>query len=474
MANSQLGNLQVTKTVDWKGITPDQSQTFEICILGPSYPTKNCQIVGYNGGTVAWSNIIPGSYTVSETNAGTQWTTSVPNSPVAVASGGTATASVTNIRKLGSLQVVKTVNWNGVTPDTTQTFSICITGPSPLTTQNCKSVGYNGGTLTWTNLIPGGYTVTETNPGSAWTVQVTGSPAMVPADGGQATASVSNTFNPGFAKVVKTVSGAPPTGTQSFTFQLRQGATTISEGTILESANADSTNGGVINFTTKLIPGTTYQLCEIVMPGWLTTLGTFVPGSFNPPDGVAPNPNVDNSILCGNFTVLPGETKPFTIDNTPPPGGRALTIGFWKNWASCANSKGSQKPVLDQTLAKAEPTGIPIGILILHGSILTPDKAPDCLKAVRLLDKSTIDTGKKMASDPAFNMAAQLLAAQLNFTSGAGKCSAAVNAVNQAQALLAAINFNGIKHDKMSSTQITLANSLATTLDNYNNNILCR
>ena len=50
-----------------------------------------------------------------------------------------------------------------------------------------------------------------------------------------------------------------------------------------------------------------------------------------------------------NFTVTAGETKTFTVDNTPPPGGRALTIGFWKNWASGSN--GKQKPVLDQVLA---------------------------------------------------------------------------------------------------------------------------
>ena len=47
------------------------------------------------------------------------------------------------------------------------------------------------------------------------------------------------------------------------------------------------------------------------------------------------------------------------------------------------------------------------------------EHAPDCLKAVSLLNKSTIDTGKKMASDPAFNLAAQLLAAKLNVVAGA-------------------------------------------------------
>ena len=105
--------------------------------------------------------------------------------------------------------------------------------------------------------------------------------------------------------------------------------------------------------------------------------------------------------------------------------------------------------MLDQTLAKAEPTGVVIsatsGIyapfggtyyLVLHGSTAKPNSATDCLKAVRLLNKSTTDKGTKMASDPAFNLAAQLLAAELNFTAGAGKTPTATNAINQAVLLL--------------------------------------
>ena len=159
--------------------------------------------------------------------------------------------------------------------------------------------------------------------------------------------------------VIKTVNHGPiPSGLTTFTFQLRQGASLIDSGTTLETLMANALNGGRLNFTTELIPGQMYQMCEIVMSGWSTTLGTFVPDSFLPPNGVAPDPTADNSILCGNFEASPGQTFEFTIDNTPPPGGRALTIGFWKNWASCAKSNGGQKPVVDQTLAAAEPTGI--------------------------------------------------------------------------------------------------------------------
>jgi hypothetical protein len=182
----------------------------------------------------------------------------------------------------------------------------------------------------------------------------------------------------------------------------------------------------------------------------MTTLG--------PPFFVVYNPSGDNSTVCTDFTVGAGEIKTFQVDNIRPPGGLTRTIGFWKNWTSCASSNGNQAPVLDQTLAAA-------GGHILIG-LLDVDT---CVEAVRILNKSTVGTGKKMSSDPAFGLAAQLLAAKLNVAAGAGVCPLAITAINDAQALLAAIAFNGNTHGAMSAAQIALANSLASTLDRYNN-----
>ncbi|HEY2939866.1 MAG TPA: hypothetical protein VGJ27_08640 [Gaiellaceae bacterium] len=344
-------------------------------------------------------------------------------------------------------------------------------------------------------LIPGTYSVAEVNIASGWdlTSSSCSDGSAVSAISLQAGETVTCTFNNrqrGKVKVIKTVSGAAPTGTQSFTFQLRQGATTISSGTTLESLTANAGNGGIITFTTLLVPGSTYQLCEIVMPGWSTTLGTFVPDSFIPPDGVAPNPNVDNSILCINFTVTAGQTKEFAVDNTPPPGGRALTIGFWKNWASCTTSSSSKKPVLDQTLAKADvipdgqgKPGIVVSAssgtyslfgvtyyLVLHGSTSTPNSAPDCAKAVNLLNKATVTGAKKSASDPLFNMTAQLVGAELNYAAGAGKNGSTTTNITSAVRLNGKYGFNGNTYSpKLTSADATKANCLATQLDNYNN-----
>jgi hypothetical protein len=301
----------------------------------------------------------------------------------------------------------------------------------------------------------------------------------------------------GKAKVVKTVSGQPPAADQSFTFELRQGASTMSDGTIIETKTTDAS--GNISFNTQLNPGQTYQICEWVFPGWNTNLAgdgpLFVPNSMIPP--ALPNPNVNNLVVCANFTVTSGQTRTFAVDNTPPPGGRALTIGFWKNWASCANSNGKgQDPMLDLALgiASATTTNPPGGLvvsaqnpgslwpnyaavwyLVLKGNPASTEDdikvAPDCLKAVRLLDKSTVTTNKKKASDPLWNMTAQLVAAQLNRFMGAGISGVTITNIDRAVLLNGKYKFNGETYTpKLTTAHTNLANCLAKQLDNYNNN----
>jgi hypothetical protein len=405
----------------------------------------------------------------------------------------TGTANFANAiptTSLPSVQVQKTTN--PATDSSNWTFTL--NGPGlPPTGLTATAVGNGGYVPIGAGLtLPGTYTVTETtksawylysaNPNNGTNTKVCSFTVNYPADfvaGKLFSCDFINSQQ--YARIIKTVQTLAPSGTQSFTFQLRQNATAMADGNTLESQSATATNGGTFTFAALLIPGQTYQVCEIVMPGWLTSLGNFVPGSFMPPNGVATNPAVDNSILCGNFTVAAGETKTFTVDNTPPPGGRALTIGYWKNWASCSGGNGKQKPVLDQTLYLFGSTGEVISAtsgtfavfgatyyLQLHGGT-TANVATDCSKAVNLLNKSTI-SGAKMASDPAFNLAAQLVAAELNFEAGAGRTPTATTAINQSVLLLGKYKFNGAGYTgKISAADATTMNNLATTLDNYNN-----
>ena len=79
----------------------------------------------------------------------------------------------------------------------------------------------------------------------------------------------------------------------------------------------------------------------------------------------------------------------------------------------------------------------------------------------------------RFASDPAFNMAAQLLAAKLNIVAGAGSCAQANQAIADGQALLDLVNFNGATAPNMTPAQKASANTIAGILDAYNNNQLC-
>ncbi|HEU4870475.1 MAG TPA: hypothetical protein VFT08_06470 [Pyrinomonadaceae bacterium] len=409
---------------------------------------------------------------------------------ITVQAGKTTTCTFTNTKR-GTIIVEK------------QTIPDNAVGNFTFTGTAAGTISDNG-TIVVGNLVPGTYGSIEGDPTTAFDLT-----SIVCDDGGSLNASSGNvntrtatfkldpgetvkcTFTNtqrGKAKVIKTVSGAVPSGTHAFTFQLRQGASTTDTGTTLDTKVANAANGGVITFTPDLSPApTTYQVCEIVMPGWSTTLGSFVPDSFMPPDGVAPNPNVDNSILCVNFTVQPGETKEFTVDNTPPPGGRALTIGFWKNWSSCTG--GGQGAELDKKLFIASNLQPGIGLVVsakylgtgwslfappyyltLKGGV-TENSSPDCMRTVNLLNKSTANGKKKMASDPLFNLAAQLIAAQLNYFAGAGKTPTTTTNINMAVVLLGKYGFNGDTYSpKLTNADIAKANCLATQLDNYNNN----
>jgi len=95
--------------------------------------------------------------------------------------------------------------------------------------------------------------------------------------------------------------------------------------------------------------------------------------------------------------------------------------------------------------------------------------APDCSKAVNLLDKRTT-SGTKKASDPLFNMTAQLMAAELNRFMGAGINGTTITNIDRAVLLNGKYVFNGLTHNFLNAADTSLANCLATQLDNYNNN----
>jgi hypothetical protein len=230
---------------------------------------------------------------------------------------------------------------------------------------------------------------------------------------------------------------------------------------------------GVVDFAGRwLIPGETYTLCEVNIPaGWTTewSLGGNPIVPYNPdalPGDLTPE---DLGTRCYDFSVAAGATATFAINNVPPPGGDQRTIGYWSNWNRCTN--GRQDDVADRNGGAAEGFYLLEDVLPLMIGDLNVDT---CEEGVHILRKEDL-TGKKKASDAAYALAAQLLAAEANLAAGAAECGVGAT-VDLAQALLASIDFDGTGNylgPKSKDPNRALALSYAATLDDYNNGLLC-
>ena len=262
-----------------------------------------------------------------------------------------------------------------------------------------------------------------------------------------------------------------------------------------------------------LLPGETYTVCEAGIPSTYTNVfhidplgGTtyemvpFLAGVNNAPilpgriyssaydPYYVPYPAAyANDTRCVKFIAQPRVTVAFKVDNNHP-GGDARTIGYWKNWSTCSGGGQAEKAaanggaaegwwLIDDVLKNSIMVGdvpVVIGITIGDLQMINDGTISNCPWAVAIMDKRDIVTGKKQASDPLFNLASQLTAAVANKVAGAGMCAAAQSAIEEGQALLAQLDFDGTaKHKAPSKAQITRANTLASTLDKYNNNMLC-
>jgi hypothetical protein len=498
-----------------KDAVPDDPQDFAFTTSGAGLSDFTLDDDGGADATYtnskAFSNLVPGgTRTVTEPSV-SGWTitniacTGATNSTVTIgASGGfdagdnsvsvqlaageTVTCTFTNTKN-GSITIIK-----DATPNDPQDFRYDATGtgmtPSPFYLDDDADPTLST-TQTFSGLLPNGArTVTETVP-AGWKVTnitctgATNSTVVIGAAGGfnagdhavtitlAAGENVSCTFaNLKLASLTlnKVENGRLPLS-QAWTFELRTGATTTTAGTVVATASANITTG-VVTFSGYFTPGN-YQLCETGIPvGYSNNLNGFTPG---------PLPG-DNSVECVNITLVSGANGPGGITNVPnpinntQPTGEARTIGYWKNWSSCALSSGKQytKALARNLWSKTLDGNLPqtIGLLTLAGASGPNLPAAGCLSAVKILNKTDL-SGVKRASDPLFNMAAQLLAAQLNITAGADpKCIQSI--IDLANALLVKYSWNGTYpySPTITSADAALANYYAGLLDKYNNNTL--
>ncbi len=200
------GALEITKIVNLGSVVNPSviNDTFTVTVTGPSYPVGTNIVFTVTNGvlqaptSITLSPIIPGNYTITEADAGSEWTEVVPADAVTVVANATAQATVTNTYVPGSLQVNKVVQLNGylIPTGVDLDFTINITGPSypvssPVVINVVDGIPTNSPQVLL-NLIPGVYTVSETDPGIAWTV--TGGGNVTVNAGVQAPATVTNSL----------------------------------------------------------------------------------------------------------------------------------------------------------------------------------------------------------------------------------------------------------------------------------------
>jgi hypothetical protein len=221
---------------------------------------------------------------------------------------------VTNARRLGSLAVTKAVEWNGVTPDTGQRFVMCIQGPSH-PAFNCREVGYIGGTRTWPDLIPGEYNVAEFSPGDEWDIVTSGSPATVPEDGGEASATITNSRKLGSLVVTKAVdwNGVPPDRRQTFAICVEGPSYQVRD------CKAVGYIGGTRSWH-DLIPGE-YTVTEVA-PGDEWDVAIAGSPAAVPEDGGSVGAGITNTRRLGSLTV----TKVVNWNDVIPDPGQTFTI----------------------------------------------------------------------------------------------------------------------------------------------------
>jgi hypothetical protein len=433
-------------------VTPD-SRTFTFSGALANYGSKAVT----EGSTTGWTltNVV-----CSKTNSTPGGSTATVN----VQPGDHVVCTFTN-KKDASLKIVKVTDPANSGADTFG-FTSAALGPFTLDTNGADATNSDQKLVTFSGSGYGVKSVTESAT-TGWTLQTASCVGATDTDATLATVTVDvqpgdnvvctyTNKSRGTVRVVKQINNAPLPAGADFLFELRLGDQHTQSTAPLESGHATGANGGVIDFAFPLVPGTTYAICELLQAGFNPTIIGY--GPYNPADAA--------NYWCWNFSITTTQAAntpsvTFAVENDHPQS-KALTIGYWKNWNGCTKSKGNQADVLGQFLG-----GINLGTYTFTNS-----QADEC-KAVQTLSKSTF-SGTKKASDPLFNMAAQLLAAKLNINAQAGVCSALIPALNGAEDLLDKYGWNGNTYSpSLTAADATLANGYATTLDKYNNNQLC-
>ncbi|MCB0193157.1 MAG: hypothetical protein KDJ65_14530 [Anaerolineae bacterium] len=307
--NTERGAIIVDKVTIPSGNTTD----FNFSLMGG--PDTINQTFALSNTTTPYSSgsIKPGSYSLAETKI-TGWSTVAscdngadPTSTnVTVDAGETITCTYTNT-KLSTLVVEKVTD---PSPDPTST-SFSFTAGGGLSPSSFSLA--DGDVQTFTNVISGTYTLSETIP-SGWSLSATcdnSDPINALAIGVDETITCifTNTASPGSITVIK---DTDPDNDQDFGFI---GNPTIGSFTLDDGSDADG-NSNVITFSNLAIGS--YTIGELATAGW--TLNNIT--CFDPTSNTSTNPSQGQA----NIVLDSGENVTCTFTNTVNTSSGSITI----------------------------------------------------------------------------------------------------------------------------------------------------
>ncbi len=420
------GSLQITKIVDLGSVVNPSAinDTFTVTVTGPSYPGGTPLTFTVTNGvlqtptSVTLSPIIPGDYTITEVDAGTEWTETVPAGAVTVVANQTAQATVTNTYVPGSLQVNKVVELNGylIPTGVDLDFTINVTGPSypvgtPVVINVVDGVPTNSPQVL-ADLIPGAYTVSETNPGIAWTV--TGEGDVTVNAGGQASVTVTNSL-----KIPSTLITMTPD-----VFETTAGGNVILTITDTNNGQVPITSPSVQLLANNVltIPQPTFVSESGVVNGiidlgetWTWTwTGTISVNTIFTVNGIGTDP-LGNPV---NGPTYASETTSQTVTVI----GTTRTIGFWQTHTTFTSSVFSLASMQKYVGVNSAP--VPGSHKGTISNITSPLGQSELFGGFYALIAKKADGTKRLPIDQArIQMLQQLLAAKLNCA--AFECSSA-------------------------------------------------
>jgi hypothetical protein len=183
-------------------------------------------------------------------------------------------------------------------------------------------------------------------------------------------------------------------------------------------------------------------------------------------DTLAPSPSPMIPLEIEGLEDLPDAAR------VSSKGGGPRTPSYWAIWNSCAPdnkadvaaANGGREAgwiLLDDLLA--DP-GIQVGDYLLES----------CQGSLSLLESR--EQNGEIQDEPAYQLAAQLLTAELNLSSGAETCPIAEEAVVGGHILLADMSFNGQGNyaDVLSNETLEAISTILELLEAYNNGQLCQ